>query len=217
MATPALHLSIEGATTALDTAKRSVQELQDRVSHGDSTVTGADLAAARADVDLAELRLTSAHKAAEDARAAAHLTACQALHDEIATAHAATPQLAELLRAADNHLRAFIDAARQHNAFVGNALHRMHGLDIPQHNLDTAPATERAGLGFTRAGDVIAGTLRLATVDAERWVALIARAALTEGASNPPYLRHISEPPGGHVITDVPAALVAQAALRRKG
>lgn len=212
---PTVLLSVDTATANLDTAKRHVIALEDRVSRGDTTVTGADLAAARADVDLAQLRLTSANKAVQDGQDAARLADCQALHVEIAAIHGAAPELASLLRAADTHLRAFIDAARLHNAFVGNALQRMHSLDVPEHRHGTVPSPDHAGLGFTGTGEILAGHVQLEQVDAERWIALVARAALTEGTSNPPRLRHISDPPGGYAVTDPAAALVAQAAGRR--
>lgn len=215
MTTTSIPLPVDTATEELDTAKRHVRDLEDRVSRGDNTVTGAALAAARADVDLAQLRLASAHKAVQDGQDAARLASCQALHAEATAVHTAAPEMAELLRTADTHLRAFVDAVRLHNAFVGNTLQRMHGLGIPRHDHSTTPSPEHAGLGFTTSGDVIAGTLRLELINAERWIALVARAALLEGTSNAPQLRHISEPPGGHAITDVFAELAAQAAPRR--
>ncbi|MBT8159323.1 hypothetical protein KKI43_02495 [Arthrobacter sp. GN70] len=146
-------------------AEDLVTELENRIVDGDDTVTAADLQAQVGLSRWAKMRLEGTRRKADRAKAAARLRDCEALHGEIlAASKSGGKDLAKLLSAVVDSVRAFHEAADARNAQIRGWRQRAVALGIPEHKNPSAPPAEHGRVGLTTGG----GSFGVAGVIADR-------------------------------------------------
>ncbi|MGW1799156.1 hypothetical protein ACWCQN_25100 [Streptomyces sp. NPDC001984] len=172
-----------------------VDALEEKVRDGDDTVTPEELANRRELGSFAKLRAEATRRKAEKAKRAARLTVCEELRDEIEAYAAGSGQhFAELLRAAQDAVEAFVAAVDERNQHIDGWRQRMQDLHVPAHNNPVIPPKEHGQLGHGgQDGEIIGGRRRLQQTSAERWLTRM----LNLVVHTHPGLHHIEAPTSG--------------------
>lgn len=170
--------AITAAEQEADEAARLLEALEERVRDGDDTVTPNEIASARELGNFARLRADATARKAAAAQQTARTLAIQELRAEIEQhSQQRGTQYAQLLRTAEDSLRAFLNAASADNEQLRQWRQRMVDLDIPEVRAYGPPATEHAGLAYSQQQTsrkyLSVDGRHIDTVDPEHWIRLL--------------------------------------------
>jgi hypothetical protein len=153
-------------------AEQLAAALEERVREGDDSVTSEQIASARELGRFARLRTEATRRKAEKAKAAARLAACEALRADVeAYADGSGDRFAELLRTAEDAVRAFVAAVDERNDRIAQWRRAVVALGVPEHTNPTVPSKGHGNLGYnTLPAQLIAGTRRMQPTPAQDWL-----------------------------------------------
>ena len=201
------ELDVTAAEQDAEEHARKALELERLVADGDDSVTAEQIDQQHSLSRFARLRAAGARRKAELAEHARIVRARKDLRAEIETTSVHSAEhLAELLRAADNAVRAFIAAADERDAVISNWVRRVQALGVPHTG---APSTHHEGLGLDGPGDVLAGDLAISRVHGSRILGSLLSAG-EYGAISPREEVDLNDPVPGRTRLDRACADLAR-------
>jgi hypothetical protein len=163
--------SVAAAEQEATEAEALAAALEERVREGDDSVTPEQVASQRELGRFARLRVEAARRKAARAAEAARLDKCTALAAEInAYAENSGQKFADLLRTAEDAVRAFVAAVDERNENIHRWGATAAELSVPMHQSPLPPGKEHAGLGRGDHKALISGARRIEPTDPAAWL-----------------------------------------------